>query len=117
MDQVRQVLRYHHYSYRTEQTYYEWIIRFVKYHGPYEEQYHLCEGQETPPFSCGDDKDRSRPSSKSNERDPSSDGKSDVWGRFARLLASSTAWSMIRATFPVTSFSRVMVQALIFSGY
>ena len=33
MDQVRQVLRYHHYSYRTEQTYCEWIIRFVKFHG------------------------------------------------------------------------------------
>jgi len=33
MDQVRQVLRYHHYSYRTEQTYCDWIIRFVKYHG------------------------------------------------------------------------------------
>ena len=32
MDQVRQVLRYHHYSYRTEQTYCDWIIRFVKYH-------------------------------------------------------------------------------------
>jgi len=33
MDQVSQVLRYHHYSYRTEQTYCEWIIRFVKFHG------------------------------------------------------------------------------------
>ncbi len=33
MDQVRQVLRYHHYSYRTEQTYCDWIIRFVKFHG------------------------------------------------------------------------------------
>ena len=33
MDQVRQVLRYHHYSYRTEQTYTEWIIRFIKFHG------------------------------------------------------------------------------------
>ena len=33
MDQVRQVLRYHHYSYRTEQTYCEWIIRFIKFHG------------------------------------------------------------------------------------
>ena len=32
MDQVRQVLRYHHYSYRTEQTYCDWIIRFVKFH-------------------------------------------------------------------------------------
>lgn len=33
MDQVRQVLRYHHYSYRTEQTYTEWILRFIKFHG------------------------------------------------------------------------------------
>ena len=33
MDQARQVLRYHHYSYRTEQTYCEWIIRFIKFHG------------------------------------------------------------------------------------
>ena len=33
MDQVRQVLRYHHYSYRTEQTYSDWIIRFIKFHG------------------------------------------------------------------------------------
>ncbi len=32
MDQVRQVLRYHHYSYRTEQTYSDWIIRFIKFH-------------------------------------------------------------------------------------
>ena len=33
MDQVRQVLRYHHYSYRTEKTYCDWILRYVKYHG------------------------------------------------------------------------------------
>ena len=33
MDQVRQVLRYHHYSYRTEQTYCDWILRFIKFHG------------------------------------------------------------------------------------
>ena len=25
--QVREVLRYHHYAYRTEQTYCEWIVR------------------------------------------------------------------------------------------
>jgi len=24
IDQVRQVLRYHHYAYRTEQTYWKW---------------------------------------------------------------------------------------------
>ena len=27
MDQVRQVLRYHHYAYRSEQTYCDWIMR------------------------------------------------------------------------------------------
>jgi len=32
MDQVRQFLSYHHYSYRTEQTYCDWLIRFVKFH-------------------------------------------------------------------------------------
>jgi hypothetical protein len=30
MDQVREVLRYHHYSYRTEQTYCQWILRYPK---------------------------------------------------------------------------------------
>jgi integron integrase len=33
MDQVKQVLRYHHYAYRTEQTYCNWILRYVKFHG------------------------------------------------------------------------------------
>jgi len=33
MDQVRQVLRYHHYAYRTEQSYCDWIIRYIKFHG------------------------------------------------------------------------------------
>jgi hypothetical protein len=33
MDQVRQVLRYYHYAYRTEQTYCDWILRYVKFHG------------------------------------------------------------------------------------
>ncbi len=32
MDQVRQVLRYHHYAYQTEKAYGEWIIRFIKFH-------------------------------------------------------------------------------------
>ena len=32
MDQVREVLRYHHYAYRTEQTYCEWIKRFLKFY-------------------------------------------------------------------------------------
>jgi integron integrase len=33
MDQVRQVLRYHHYAYRTEQTYCDWIIRYIRFFG------------------------------------------------------------------------------------
>jgi hypothetical protein len=33
VDQVREVPRYHHYSYRTEQTYVGWIVRFVGFSG------------------------------------------------------------------------------------
>jgi hypothetical protein len=33
MDQTRQVLRYHHYAYRTEQTNCDWILRYIKFHG------------------------------------------------------------------------------------
>ena len=33
MEQVRQVLRTYHYAYRTEQTYCDWIVRFVRFHG------------------------------------------------------------------------------------
>ena len=33
IDQMRQVLRYHHYAYRTEQTYCDWILRYIKFHG------------------------------------------------------------------------------------
>lgn len=33
MEQVKEVLRYHHYAYRTEQTYCEWIKRYLKFHG------------------------------------------------------------------------------------
>ncbi|MBW2599476.1 MAG: phage integrase N-terminal SAM-like domain-containing protein, partial [Deltaproteobacteria bacterium] len=33
MDQVRQVMRYHHYAYRTEKTYCDWIVRYIKFHG------------------------------------------------------------------------------------
>lgn len=31
MDQVKQVLRYHHYSYKTEQAYCNWILRYIKF--------------------------------------------------------------------------------------
>ncbi len=33
MDQVREVLRYYHYAYRTEQTYGAWIKRYLQFHG------------------------------------------------------------------------------------
>ena len=32
MDQVRQVLRYHHYAYRIERTYCDWVKKFVQFH-------------------------------------------------------------------------------------
>ena len=30
MDQVREVLRYHHYAYRAEKTYCDWIAQYIK---------------------------------------------------------------------------------------
>ena len=33
IEQVREVMRYHHYQYRTEQTYCDWITRYIKFHG------------------------------------------------------------------------------------
>lgn len=33
MDQVREVLHYHHCAYRTEQTYCQWILRYIHYFG------------------------------------------------------------------------------------
>lgn len=33
MDQVRKVLRLHHYAIRTERAYCDWIRRYVKFHG------------------------------------------------------------------------------------
>ncbi len=33
MDQVREVLRYHHYAIRTEEAYVKWILKFVRFHG------------------------------------------------------------------------------------
>lgn len=32
MDQVREVLRYYHYEYRTEQDYVRWILAFIRFH-------------------------------------------------------------------------------------
>ena len=31
-DQIRETLRYYHYAYRTEQTYYEWIKRYLAFY-------------------------------------------------------------------------------------
>lgn len=33
MDQVREVMRYYHYAYRTEQTYCQWILWFIYFFG------------------------------------------------------------------------------------
>jgi len=33
MDQVREVLRYYHYAYRTESTYSQWILRYIQFFG------------------------------------------------------------------------------------
>ena len=33
MEQIRQVMRYQHYAYRTEKTYSDWILRYIKFHG------------------------------------------------------------------------------------
>ncbi len=33
MDQVREVLRYHHYAYRTEKSYCQWILRYIHFYG------------------------------------------------------------------------------------
>ena len=32
MDQVREVLRYYHYAYRTEQSYCSWILQYIKFY-------------------------------------------------------------------------------------
>ena len=33
MDQVREVLRYYHYAYRTESTHWQWILRYIQFFG------------------------------------------------------------------------------------
>ncbi len=33
MDQVREVLRYYHYAYKTEQSYCSWILEYIKFYG------------------------------------------------------------------------------------
>jgi hypothetical protein len=32
MDQVREVLRFHHYAYNTEKSYVSWILQFIRFH-------------------------------------------------------------------------------------
>lgn len=32
MDQVKEVMRCHHYAYRTEQAYCQWILRYIRFH-------------------------------------------------------------------------------------
>ena len=32
MDQVREVLRFHHYTYNTEKSYLSWILQFIRFH-------------------------------------------------------------------------------------
>lgn len=31
LDQVREVIRYHHYAYKTEQAYVRWIVRYIRF--------------------------------------------------------------------------------------
>ncbi|MCU7934402.1 MAG: phage integrase N-terminal SAM-like domain-containing protein [Candidatus Thiodiazotropha sp. (ex Dulcina madagascariensis)] len=54
MDQVREVLRYYHYAYRTEQSYCQWILRYIHFHGGKTHQKHLDSQQFLPrhPFKC-----------------------------------------------------------------
>ncbi|MFK5952314.1 MAG: phage integrase N-terminal SAM-like domain-containing protein, partial [Desulfobacterium sp.] len=33
MDQLREVLRYHHYVYRTEKTYCQWTLQYIRFLG------------------------------------------------------------------------------------
>lgn len=33
LDQVREILRYHHYAWKTEQSYVRWIVRFIRFNG------------------------------------------------------------------------------------
>ena len=32
MDQVREVLRFHHYAYTTEKSYVSWILQYIRFH-------------------------------------------------------------------------------------
>ena len=32
MDQVREVLRFHHYAYNTEKSYISWMLKYIRFH-------------------------------------------------------------------------------------
>lgn len=34
MEQVKKILRYNHYARKTEQTYCEWILKFIRFFNP-----------------------------------------------------------------------------------
>jgi integron integrase len=42
MNQVREVLRYHHYAYRTETSYCQWILHYVRFFGSKTHPKNLC---------------------------------------------------------------------------
>ena len=53
MDQAREVLRYHHYAYRTEQTYCQWILRYIHHFGGRTHPRHLgAKDVEAPRFKA-----------------------------------------------------------------
>ena len=33
LDQVREVLRYYYYTYRTEQSYFSWMLQYIRFYG------------------------------------------------------------------------------------
>jgi len=45
MDQVRQVMRYHHYAYRIEKMYCDWIVRYIKFHGDKKHPRDMAKGE------------------------------------------------------------------------
>ena len=55
-EQVREVMRFHHYSERTETAYWQWIKRFIFFHGkrhPRELGARCCQPPKKPPVGSG----------------------------------------------------------------
>ncbi|MFV9646143.1 MAG: phage integrase N-terminal SAM-like domain-containing protein [Desulfobacterales bacterium] len=48
MDQVREVLRYYHYSYRTEQSYSSWILQYITFYGGKTHPKYMCKNKNLP---------------------------------------------------------------------